>query len=181
MWGAEDHPLVVLGRVAEASASAVGDLKTCIPIDTLREAVRMIGAANCVAVAGPNQAYALAAWLADGLIRQDRCCLHLRSLCRRDIERVSSMGINDVLVAISLSNGMCPVLDIVSTARDRGLHVLGITVSAASPLARQSDVSIVVGSQERHAVQPLAPHIVLIQSLLVSLNDARIRELLAQT
>ena len=59
MPGADTHPLEVLDRVAESSASTVGDLKTCLSSDTLRDAVRMIGAANSIAVAGPNQAYAL--------------------------------------------------------------------------------------------------------------------------
>ena len=126
-----------------------------------------------------NEALPVAAYLADGLARHGRRCHHVHSVDREDVGRVSSMGINDVFVAISLSDGACPTLDIVSIARDRGIPVLGITVSAASPLVRQCDVCIVLGSRTRPAVQPLAPYIVLIQSLLVSLDDARIREPLA--
>ena len=166
-------PLAVLSGFADTSAAAVKDLRRNVPHATLRDAVRLIGAANAIAVAGLNRAVPVAACLADGLAAHGRACQLFDSVGPTAIERVSRLGVNDALVAISLSESTCPVMDLVAAARQRRVPVLGIASSAANPLTRHCDVHCVVRSPARHEVQPLAPLMVLVQTLLVALDGER--------
>lgn len=172
----DSDPLAVLSGFADISAAAVNDLKRHVPQDTLRDAVRLIGAANAIAVAGLFRAVPVAACLADGLGGHGRACQLLDSVGPAQIERVSRLGVNDALVAISLSESACPVMDLVAAARERRVPVLGIASSAANPLTRHCDVHCVVPSPSHQDVQPLAPLVVLVQTLLVALDDQRRRE-----
>ena len=172
---ADTDTSVVLSGVADTSARAVEALMASFPSETLREAVQMMATANSIAVAGLNQAFPIAAYLADGLARRKFRCRLLGEFDHVEIKYMSAMCAADVLVGISFGNGTCPVVDMASVARDRRVGVLGITDSAASPLTRHSDRYLVVHSPKRHGILPLAPHIVLIQSLLAALEDERRR------
>ena len=168
-------PPGVLDSFADASASAVDDLKTNVSIDAIHAAARMIGAARSIAVVGLNAAIPVAGHMEAELNRRGFHCRHLHSVNRMAVEHVLNMGANDVLIAISLTDRACPVMKVVSVARDRRVPVLGITASATNPLCSHSKLHFAVPSEERYDVQPLAPYIVLIESLLVALVEERKR------
>ena len=171
----DSDPLAVLSGFADTSASAVSDLKRSVSHDTLRDAVRLIGTAKRIAVAGMKSAVPVASHLADGLGRLGYARQLLESVGPLEIERVSRMGADDVLVAVSLTESACPVMKLVAAAREHRVPVIGITGSAANPLRRHCDLHFVVRSPTRHDVQPLAAHMVLVQTLLMALEDERTR------
>ena len=175
MRTAETDPLVVLSGLADASALAVKQLKRSVPNDALHRAARMIGAAKTVTVAGRAQAGPVAAFLAEGLEQAGYRCRLLQLLDRAQMSQIVGLGADDVLAAISFGQSACPVANLLSATPDRRVRVLGIADRAGSPVAKLADVSFVLRSAVQHEVQPLAPHFVLVQSLLVAVGDGRVR------
>ena len=168
----DSDPLEVLSVFAEESARAVEDVKAQVSGDDLREAARLIGAARTVSVAGRDSAYPIAAFLLEGLRRLGYPGRLLRATDREERRHVASLHPRHVLVAVSFGKA-CPLAEFIPIAHQRGVNVLGITDSPASPVARNSDLSILLQTDTRLAFQPLAPYFVLVQVLLMALEDKR--------
>ena len=176
---AESDPSAILHGFADASALALNHLKTDIDGDALRDAVRMMDAAKQIYVIGQRRAFPVAAYVAYGLIRLEYQCLLLDSVGGMLPQQVATIGVDDLLIAVSFAEYAQPVVDVVSDAHIRNVPVLAITDSMASPLARNSSLYFVVRDAEVHRFRPLAPPIVLAQSLIIALGyyrDARIAQ-----
>lgn len=72
------------------------------------------------------------------------------SVFARQVEALGVAG--DVLIAISTSGASRNVAEAVDTARDRGLHVIGL-FGAGAPLARAVDTLVTVDSVSQQATQ----------------------------
>ena len=176
MPAADTDPLVVLNGLADAAAAAINDLKASVSSETLLSAARLIGGAKSITVAGLERASPVAAILADGLMQHGYTCRLWQSLRRAELSQLSAMNTDDVLVAVSLHNRACPVANAVRMAQERRVRVVGITDWVDSPVAQLAEVSFVVPTRGPHEIQPLTPHIVLVQSLLIALGNERMRE-----
>ena len=173
---AESDPSAILHGFADASALALGHLKTDIDGDTLRNAVRMMDGAKEIYVIGQRRAFPVAAYVSYGLIRLEYRCHLLDSVGGMLPQQVATVGVDDLLIAVSFAEYAQPVVDVVSDAHIRNVPVLAITDSMASPLARNSSLYFVVRDAEVHRFRPLAAPIVLAQSLIIALGyyrDAR--------
>ena len=174
MPDADTDPLDALNGIAVASASAIENLKAEVPEQRFAEAVRMIGAAREVCVVGRRQARAIAGCLGDGLTQSGFRCRLLHTLSQTEQGYVSTLHRNDLLVAITLEQGPCPVADVIPLAVERRVPILGITNSPANPVAKEADLNLLLGTMPGHGVRPLAPYFVLVQALIVTLNDDRL-------
>ena len=175
----EDDPAAILHGFSEASVLALEHLKADIDGDALREAIRMLDGANSIYVIGQGRAFPVAAYLAYGLIRLEYRCHLLDSVGGMLPQQVATIGIDDLLVAVSFAGYNRPVVDAVSDARIRNVPVLAVIDSMASSLARNSSLHIVVGDTEVHRFRPLTAPIVLAQSLIIALGycrDARVAQ-----
>ena len=166
----------LLNGFAHASTRAIQDLRATISGVELRKAITMLNAAHSIHVVGNGQAFALAATLVEGLRRQARAC-HLRGPANAsDLQWLRDMYDTDLLVAIHLPERAWPVSMLASAAHSRGIPLLGITDSPLSPVARYADLHFAVSSAGHVDVPPLAPHFVLIQSLLIGLQRWHVNE-----
>ena len=176
---AADDPSAILHGFADASAVALDHLKADVDGDSLREAVRMMDGAKAIFVIGQRRAFPVAAYLSYGLIRLEYRCHLLDSVGGMLPQQVATIGVDDLLVAVSFAEYAPPVVDVVSDAHIRKVPVLAITDSMASPLARNSRLYFVVRDAEVHRFRPLAAPIVLAQSLIIALGyyrDVRIAQ-----
>ena len=170
MPGTEIDARLVLSGVADASAVAIEELKASVSNDALLKAARMIGAAESVAVVGVKQALPVAAFLAYELTQRKHRCLLLQGVGHAELEHVSDMNTEDLLIAIGFGDRCCPVSGVVSLALRRGVGVLEITDWSAGPVSRDADAVLMVRASGREGLQPWAPYVVLIQSLAIALG-----------
>ena len=176
---AADDPSAILNGFADASVLALQHLKADIDSDALRQAVRMMDEAKTIYVIGQRRAFPVAAYLAYGMIRLEYRCHLLDSVGGMLPQQVATIGLDDLVVAVSFAEYAQQVVDVVSDAHIRKVPVLAITDSMASPLARNSSLYFEVRDAEVHRFRPLAAPIVLAQSLIIALGyyrDARIAQ-----
>ena len=179
---AADDPSAILHGFADASVLALEHLKADIDGDALQQAVRMMDEAKTIYVIGQRRAFPVAAYLSYGLIRLEYRCHLLDSVGGMLPQQVATIGLDDLLIAVSFAEYAQPVVDVVSDAHIRRVPVLAITDSMTSPLARNSSLYFEVRDAEVHRFRPLAAPIVLAQSLIIALGyfrDARLARVAA--
>ena len=169
----DPDPLQMLNGFAVESAAAIENIVAGISTERFGEAVRMIADAHSIAVAGQEQAHAIAACLGDGLSRIGCQCRTLHALDHDERRQVAALTDRDVLIAISCGPAHRAVADLIPIARNRRARILGITHSSGGPVARDADLNFILEADRRLGMQPLAPYFVLVQSLLMALDEAQ--------
>lgn len=167
-----NNPATILNALSDASVLAIDQLKHDLDANKLRQAVQMLEKARFICVLGQRQAFPVAACLSLGLLKLGRRCQLLDSGTGMLPHHIASLTPDDLLVAVGLSDFSRAVLDTVPEARERGVPVLAISNSQTNPLARHSSLSLVVRDPELHQFEPLAPYIVLAQTLVIALASA---------
>ena len=162
----------ILSTLSDASVLAINQLKRDLEADKLRQAVRMLESARFIHVLGQRQAFPVAACLSLGLLKLGRRCQLLDSSAGMLPQRIANLTPDDLLVVIGLSDFSRTVLETVPEAHQRGVPVLAISNSLTDPLARNSGLNLLVRDPEVHYFEPLAPYIVLAQTLLAALASA---------
>ena len=163
------NPAAILHALSDASVLAIDRLKYDLEAGKLRQAVQMLEKARFICVLGQRDAFSVAACLSFGLLKLGRRCQLLDSGAGMLPHHVANLTPDDLLVAIGLSDFSRAVLETVPEARERGVPVLAVSNSQTDPLARHSSLNLVVRDPEVHQFEPLAPYIVLAQTLIVSL------------
>lgn len=167
-----NNPATILNALSDASVFAIDRLKHDLDANKLRQAVQMLEQARFICVLGQRQAFPVAACLSLGLLKLGRRCQLLDSGAGMLPHHIASLTPDDLLIAVGLSDFSRAVLDTVPEARERGVPVLAISNSQTDPLARHSSLSLVVRDPELHQFEPLAPYIVLAQTLVIALAPA---------
>lgn len=160
-------PIALLHALADASVLGIRRLAADIDAGALAEAVRLMRAAECIHVLGRGGVQPVAACLAQGLIRRHRRCLLLDAVPGSLSEQVAAMTPTDLVIAAVSESDSVHALGAIAAARARKVPVIVITDAVLGPLARHASVSLVIGDGQPDRVSPLAPHIVLAQSLAV--------------
>ena len=168
-----DDVATILGQFANASILAVERLKETLDAGMLQEAAAMMDRADAICLVGQERAFAVASCLAYWLIELEYRCRLLDPAVGAMSRQIGTVAPGELLVVIDLDELPEAVLDAVSAARERGVPVLAITDSEVSRLARNSGPCFVLRDAEVHRIAPLAPHIVLVQSLVVALDALR--------
>ncbi len=167
-----DNPATTLDALSDASVLAIDWLKHDLDASKLRQAVQMLEKARFICVLGQRQAFPVAACLSLGLLKLGRRCQLLDSGAGMLPHHIASLTPDDLLVAVGLSDFSRTVLETVPEAHARGVPVLAVSNSQTEPLARHSSLNLVVRDPEVHHFEPLAPYIVLAQSLVIALASA---------
>lgn len=167
-----DNPVMTLDALSDASVLAIDWLKHDLDASKLRQAVQMLEKARFICVLGQRQAFPVAACLSLGLLKLGRRCQLLDSGAGMLPHHIASLTPDDLLVAVGLSDFSRTVLETFPEAHARGVPVLAVSNSQTEPLARHSSLNLVVRDPEVHHFEPLAPYIVLAQSLVIALASA---------
>ena len=166
-------PATILHALADASVLAIDRIKHDIDANDLRQAVRMLEQARFICVLGQRQAFPIAASLSLGLLKLGCRCQLLDSGAGMLPQHIASLTPDDLLVVVGLSDFSRTVLETIPQAREREVPVLAISNSQTNPLARNSSLNLVLSDPEMQQVEPLAPYIVLAQTLVVALASTR--------
>lgn len=167
------NPGAILHALADASVLAIDQLKHDLDANKLRQAAQMLEKARFICVLGQRHAFPIAACLSLGLLKLGRRCQLLDSGAGMLPHHIANLTPDDLLVAFSLSDFSRTVLETIPHARERGVPVLAVSNSQTDPLARNASLSLVVRDPEVHQFEPLAPYIVLAQTLVVALASTR--------
>ena len=159
----------ILNSLSDASVLAINQLKHDMEADKLLQAVRMLEQARYIHVLGQRQAFPVAACLSLGLLKLGRSCQLLDFTAGMLPNHIANLTPDDLLVVIGLSDFSRAVLETVPEAHQRGVPVLAISNSQTDPLARNSSLNLMVRDPEVHHFEPLAPYIVLAQTLVIAL------------
>jgi|GEM_PF-4501159 len=133
----------------------------------------MMNAATAIYVVGQQRALPVTSCLAYWLIESECRCHMLDPAVGLPTRQIRTIATDELLVVIGLDESPDEVLDAVSEAHDRGVPVLAITDSEVNRLARDSTLCFVLRDADVHRIAPLAPHIVLVQSLVIALDGLR--------
>lgn len=159
----------ILNSLSDASVLAIEQLKHDMEADKLLRAVRMLERARYIHVLGQRQAFPVAACLALGLLKLGCSCQLLDSTAGMLPNHIANLTPDDLLVVIGLSDFSRAALETVPEAHQRGVPVLAISNSQTDPLARNSSLNLMVRDPEVHHFEPLAPYIVLAQTMVIAL------------
>ena len=172
-WATGDDLASILNTLADSSALAISQLRHDLEPVALQQAVRMLEGARSIHVLGQRQAYPVAACLSLGLLKLGRRCHLLDSAADMLPHHIANLTPEDLLVVIGLSDFSRTVLEIVPEAYERKVPVLAISTSQTNPLARNSTLNLLVRDPEVHQFEPIAPYIVLVQTLVIALASSR--------
>ncbi len=162
----------ILDSCIEAQVAALRRLgRSCSP-ETLADAVEMMRSARHIYVAGLRRSRPIAAYLMYGLIRSEHSCSALDFTGGMAGPQVSTMGPEDLLIAIAFPPYSQPVVDAVLDANVSGRRVLAITDGADSPLAHNAQLALFVEADAAAQLQPISGAIGLVQTLITALGQA---------
>ncbi|MCY3753571.1 MAG: MurR/RpiR family transcriptional regulator [Alphaproteobacteria bacterium] len=168
-----DDPAAILTEFANASILAVERLKDTLDADMLQRAAALMNEAGAVYLVGWQRALPVASCLAYWLIELEYRCHLLDPAVGTLSRQIGTVAPDELLIVIGLDELPDTLLDAVSAAHNRGVPVLAITDSEVSRLARDSRLCFVLRDAEVHRIAPLAPHIVLVQSLVIAPDALR--------
>jgi DNA-binding MurR/RpiR family transcriptional regulator len=163
-------PMHVLTECVDDMVSSLEHLKRTVDPAALARAIDMLRRAKHIYVAGLRRSRPIAAYLAYGLMRVERPCSLLDFDGGMASQQVANMRPGDMLAAAAFAEYSPPVVDAVRDAHLRGIAVLAITDTPASPLARNSMLTFLFDETPTAPFRPISGPIALVQTLVVSLS-----------
>ncbi len=164
-----------LQAFSDASILAIESLKAQIDADALREAVRLLDAARTIHVVGRGRVWPISLCLVHGLIEIKRAASIVDGLAGTLARQIEMIDGRDALIALGGVDDSPDLADAVVAAHANRVPVIAITYSDVSVSARHSSVYLVVRDADVRPFPPLAAHVVLAQSLILSLHG-RLRD-----
>ena len=158
----------LLDESVRANTESIARLGASCDIDRLTEATQMLRNAEHIYVASLRRSRPIGDYLVYGLIRGERASSLLDFAGGMAGPQIATFGPRDVLVAIAFPPYSKPVLDAVMDAHVSGKKIVAITDSAESPLARNSQVALIVPTDVASRLQPIAGAIALVHALLTA-------------
>ena len=163
----------MLNGIADSSILAIEELKRNIDSAALRRAVEMLDGARSIHVIG----YRRASWIADylfyGLTQLGRRCHRITPPSNEARQSVSALTVDDLLLAVCLSDDDDPAAKVAAAAQAREVPVLAFAHSTEHPLATLSTLFIELPASPERRFQPWAARMVFVQALLAALEAWR--------
>ena len=172
----EQHVSDTMNTFADASILAIRHLREHIDPEKLGEAVRIMDAAESIYVVGRGQAVPVAMCLACGLIELHRRCVLLDGVAGTIGRQTAVIDPGDLLIVASFGDEAPVLVNAVADAHERAVPVLAIVDRIANPLVRNASLCFAVRNLDLHRFWPLAPYIVLAQSLILALENRKARD-----
>ena len=157
----------VLGNVVSASIDSLERLRGGANAGNIANAVELLRTAKHVYVAGLRRSRPVADYLVYGLLRTERPSSLLDFAGGMAGPQISTIDNSDVLVAIAFPPYSTPVVNAVMDAFVSGKKTIVITDDPESPLARNSQISLLVDADAKAPFQPMSGPMGLVQALLI--------------
>jgi DNA-binding MurR/RpiR family transcriptional regulator len=161
-------PSQVLGEFVQGNILALQGLGKSVPRADLAEAVRLIGRAGTVYVAGFRRSFPVAAYLAYSLLQVDKKTVFVDSLGGMSMQQMHGIGAGDLLIAVSYHPYAEETVHVVDAAVETGCPVLAISDSLVSPVAKPASLVLQVREAEIRKFRSLSASMCLAQALVIS-------------
>jgi DNA-binding MurR/RpiR family transcriptional regulator len=162
-------PSQLLGEFTHADTMALQALESHIPAADLDQAIDILAGADATHIIGVRRSFVPAAYFAYALRHIDRRAHLLDNVGGMIREQASTIGSNDVLLAISFRPYATETDETVRIAVERGVPIVVITDSKLSPLVRLATVAFTLPDSEVQGFRSLTPTLCLAQSLAIGL------------
>lgn len=140
--------------------------------DAVARAAEMLRGARHIYIAGLRRSRPIADYLRYGLLRGERPCSLLDFSGGMAGPQTSTVGPDDLILAIAFPPYSNHVVDAVMDAHVSGRRILAITDSPDSPLAKHSNFSLFLEADAASRFQPISGAIALVQVLLTTMSAA---------
>lgn len=161
-------PAQVLSEFVEGNVMALQNLGAIVSREALAEAVRLIGKAETVYVAGFRRSFPVAAYLAYSLHQVDKKAVFIDSLGGMARQQVHGIGKDDLMIVVSYHPYAEEAVHLIDAAVDRQCKVLSISDSLVSPVAKPASLVLQVREAEIRKFRSLSASMCLAQALVIA-------------
>ncbi len=157
----------LLAEFVEANVLALHNLDQTISEAQIREAVRLIAAAETVVTVGFRRSFPISSYLAYSLQQVGKKVLFVDGVAGLARQQVRTMCPKDLLIAVSYQPYAEETVDLVEIAAHCGATILSISDSHVSPIAKAADLVLQVREAEVRSFRSLATSLCLAQALVI--------------
>lgn len=154
------------------SVAGMHELETSLDSDAFTKAVDLLVQSECIWIAGSRRSFPIAAYLDYALQHTDKRIGLVSGLGSMHQGQMRSARPADVMIAISFAPYAEETLAVAKAATERGVHLIAITDSRMSPLAKAARATLVVQENSTLGFRSLSSTMALAQSLFIALAYA---------
>lgn len=162
-------PIDIAREYLTGSMGGMQELRDGLQASGFESAVNLLANADTIWIAGSRRSFPIAVYLEYALQHTDRRVGLISALGSMHLGQMNSVRQNDVMVAISFAPYADETLKVAEAALQRGVHLIAITDSTMSPLAREAHASLVVQESSTFGFRSLSSTMALAQSLFIAL------------
>lgn len=151
------------------SIAAMQELRDGIDEDAFNCAVALLAQADNIWIVGSRRSFPIAAYLDYALQHTDKRIGLISSTGSMHLGQTRSIRKDDVLIAISFAPYAQETVEVTEMAASREAHVIAITDSLMSPLAKLAKTCLVVQDNSTFGFRSLTSTMGLAQSLFIAL------------
>lgn len=168
--GARDlHSTDIAHALIGGSIAGMEELQRSLEEPAFKDAVNFLFEAETVWLAATRRSFAVSTYLAYALQHTEKRVQHLSALGSMQDGQLRGLRANDVMVAISFAPYAEETESLVRQAHERGAHIIAITDSSLSPLARLAKATLLVNETSVFGFRALTNTMTLAQSLFMAL------------
>ena len=165
---ASQRPAALMREFAENNILALRHLQEAVRSADLERALDLIAQGPAVYIIGMRRSFPVAAYLSYALRHVEKKAYLIDGVAGMLTEQAGIVEKGDLLIAVSFHPYARETAEVVSVARGRGAHVLAISDSRLSPIAREADVCFEIKDAEVRQFRSLTASLCLAQTLAIS-------------
>ena len=154
------------------SLSGMQELQNNLDAATFKKAVDLLVKSDCIWIVGSRRSFPIAAYLDYALQHTEKRISLVSGLGSMHLGQMRSVSKGDVIVAISFAPYAEETLSVARAGSERGAHLIAITDSRLSPLAKTAQATLVVQDNSTMGFRSLSSTMGLAQSLFIALAYA---------
>ena len=154
------------------SLSGMQELQNNLDAATFKKAVDLLVKSDCIWIVGSRRSFPIAAYLDYALQHTEKRISLVSGLGSMHLGQMRSVSKGDVIVAISFAPYAEETLSVARAGSERGAHLIAITDSRMSPLAKTAQATLVVQDNSTMGFRSLSSTMGLAQSLFIALAYA---------
>ena len=162
-------PINIAREYLTGSMAGMQELRDGLQASSFETAVELLANADSIWIAGSRRSFPIAVYLEYALQHTDRRVGLISALGSMHLGQMNSLRKGDVMIAISYTPYADETLKVAEAALQRGVHLIAITDSTMSPLARDAHASLVVHESATFGFRSLTSTMGLAQSLFIAL------------
>jgi DNA-binding MurR/RpiR family transcriptional regulator len=155
--------------LVESSIAGMQELQSSLKAQSFEDAVGLLAAAQTIWLMGSRRSFPVSTYLAYALQHTDKQVHHISAMGSMQDGQLRGMRQGDVLIAVSFAPYAEETAGIVRQAHEKGAHIIAITDSSLSPLARFSTRVLLVQETSVFGFRALTNTMAVAQSLFLAL------------